>query len=641
LFAAPLSATAQASAYVQTNIVSDGAVLAAQMDPTLINPWGVSIGPQFWIDSPGSGFSLVDDASGNKAFAVEVPPAHSTSAHGTPAGTIYNANSALFPIAGGAAQFLFGTLDGTIAAWNPSTPEAVTVVNNSTAGASYTDIAVDTTANGSFLLAANFATGKVDVFNSNFAPSTLTGAFSDPAIPSGFAPFGIHAIGSKIFVTYAQQNADGRENVGAGLGYVDAFDTEGNLLQSAISQGNLNAPWGMALAPAGFGSLGGDLLVGNFGDGLINAYDPNTFAFIGQVLDASGNPIANSGLWEIVFGSNGVGDPNTLYFAAGINGEKDGLFGSIAVAPATGGGDFTFTSSASTLSVSASQPGTVTLSLGSQNGFNGAVSLSCSGLAANTSCTFSPSSVTLSSSATQSVAVSIAETASSNPTNPYSTSRLSRSRPGITFAFLGPLAFLGLAGVRKRSLLLRTLMLAGFICCVAFGVSGCNSSNSPATTTSTGTPQTTQVMINATSGTTTHSVPIMVTLQWILPARPPNGARYLINGRLPRVVSGAIFVSVRFGRMRWKRQRYCSQIRMVPGNVHLARESLQHCFVLTLHPYVQRVIVRGNVLNAEVPLSLLSRIEGRGQRDNNRAHFGMNIAEDVRDAFPAKCNISG
>src|SRR5208282_3531151 len=156
---------------------------------------------------------------------------------------------------------------------------------------------------------------------------------------------------------------------------------------TAISEGNLNAPWGMALAPAGFGGLGGDLLVGNFGDGVINAYDPGTFALIGQVQDASGNPIANSGLWEIVFGSNGVGDPDTLYFAAGINGEKDGLFGSIAVASSVASaGNFTFTSSASTLSVTASQAGTATLSLGSQDGFSGTVALTCSGLPASTSC---------------------------------------------------------------------------------------------------------------------------------------------------------------------------------------------------------------------------------------------------------------
>src|SRR6202042_3673859 len=134
-----------------------------------------------------------------------------------------------------------------------------------------------------------------------------------------------------IYVTYAQLNpVNGRENVGAGLGYVDVFDANGNFLQRAISQGALNAPWGMALAPAGFGSFGGDLLVGNFGDGVINAFNPTTFAFIGSLNGAAGNPVANPGLWEIFFGQgNTVGDPNTLYFAAGINSGKGGLFGSI------------------------------------------------------------------------------------------------------------------------------------------------------------------------------------------------------------------------------------------------------------------------------------------------------------------------
>jgi uncharacterized protein (TIGR03118 family) len=508
LLAIPLGAPAQSNAYVQTNIVSDGAVSAAKTDPTLINPWGISIGPQFWIDSPGSGLSLVEDAAGNKAFAVTVPPAQSTSAHGTPAGTVYNTDTTIFPVAGSYAQFLFGTLDGTIAAWNASTPQAVTVVNNSASGAAYTDIAVDKTANGSFLLAANFATGSVDVFNSNFAPANVTGGFTDPSIPSGFAPFGIHAISGKVFVTYAQRNAQGRESVGAGLGYVDVFDTEGNLLQSAISQGNLNAPWGMALAPAGFGTLGGDLLVGNFGDGLINAYDPTSYAFIGQVKDASGNPITNSGLWEIVFGANGAGDPNTLYFAAGINGEKDGLFGSIAAAATTGTPNFTFSTSTSTVSVTASQPGTATLSLGSQDGFTGAVTLSCSGLPSNTSCTFSPNSVTLASAATANVTVSIAETTSPGMPNPYESGRLLQAHPGLALAFLGPISLLVFAGFRRRSLLASFSLLIAIAGCFALGLSGCSSSNS-----STGTPKTVQATINATANGITHSVPLTVTLQ--------------------------------------------------------------------------------------------------------------------------------
>jgi uncharacterized protein (TIGR03118 family) len=512
LIGAACIAFAQTSTYTQTNIVSDGAVAAAQTDPTLINPWGVSIGPQFWIDSPGSGFSLADDANGTKAFAVAVPPAKSTSPHGSPAGTVYNANAALFPITGGSAQFLFGTLDGTIAAWNNSTPQAVTVINNSSTGAAYTGIAIDTTASASFLLAANFAAGAVAVFDSNFAPAQLTGTFADSTIPSGFSPFGIHAIDGKIFVTYAQVNAQGRENVGAGLGYVDEFDMEGNLLQSAISQGNLNAPWGMALAPAGFGSLGGDLLVGNFGDGVINAYDPTTFAFVGQVVNASGNPIANPGLWEILFGSNGVGNPNTLYFAAGINSEKDGLFGSIALAsPPAGAGNFTIKSSASAVTVKATQPGTATISLGSQNGFSGTVTLSCSGLPANASCTFTPSTLNVAGSASESSTVSIAETTSTPSPNPYDASRLSHARTGATLALLGPIAIFALAGFRKRSLLVR-LSLVMVAACFGLGISGCSSSTPPAAS-SPGTPVTVQVMINATSGSIAQSVPITVTLQ--------------------------------------------------------------------------------------------------------------------------------
>jgi len=514
LLALPLSAPAQTSAYVQTNIISDGAVSAMQTDPTLVNPWGVSIGPQFWIDSPGSGFSLVENADGVKDFAVAVPPANSTSSHGTPAGTVYNPDATLFPITGGYAQFIFGTLDGTIAAWNASTPEAVTMINNSAKHASYTGIAIDSTSNGSFLLAANFAAGSVDVFNSSFAPAQLAGSFSDPTIPSGFSPFGIHAIDSKIFVTYAQLNAQGRQNVGAGLGYVDVFDTNGNLIQSAISQGNLNAPWGMALAPAGFGGLGGDLLVGNFGDGVINAYDPNTFALIGQVQDATGKPIANSGLWEILFGSNGVGDPNTLYFAAGINAEKDGLFGSIAVAsPAAGTGNFTIQSSVSAVTVTAAQPGSATLSFASQNDFSGAITLSCSGLPTDTSCTFSPSSLNLASSATQNVTVSIAETIPTGTPNPYNASR-SLGNSGVTLAFLGPVAILAFIGFRRRTLLVRAFALMLIATGVTLAVSGCSSAyKAPAAATPTGTPATAQVMVNANSGAITHSIPITVTLQ--------------------------------------------------------------------------------------------------------------------------------
>ena len=511
LFLVPRCALAQTSAYVQTNIVSDGWVPAMETDTTLVNPWGISIGPQFWIDSPSSGYSLVESATGQKSFAVSVSPAKSTASHGTPAGTVYNTDASIFPMSGGYAQFLFGTLDGTIAGWNSNTPEAVTIIDNSAKSASYTDIAVGKNANGSYLFAANFAAGTVDVFDSSFAPAQLTGNFSDPAIPAGFSPFGIHTIGGKVFVTYAQLNAQGRENVGPGLGYVDVFDTEGNLLESAISQGYLNAPWGMALAPAGFGSLGGDLLVGNFGDGIINAFDPNTFAFKGQVQDASGNPITNTGLWEIVFGSNRVGDANTLYFAAGINAEKDGLFGSIAVvSPATGSAGFSLQSSVSAVTVTAAQPGSATISLTSANGFTGAVALTCSGLPTHAACSFSSSTVTLAASGTQSVVVSIAETSSPTSPNPYDSGRFTGSHTGRMLAFLGPVGLLVLAGFRRRSRAVRALLFLAVVSCFTWAVSGCSSSATPA---SPGPPVTVQVMINATSGAITQSIPITVTLQ--------------------------------------------------------------------------------------------------------------------------------
>ena len=339
-----IGALAQTSStYVQTNIISDGATVKATVtDPTLINPWGVSVGPAIWIDKAGSGSVAVDTLAGATAVpllpSVTIPAAAPAPAQGSPSGTVYNSNNAIFDIPGStSALFLFGTLDGTIAAWNVNSgTQAVTVVNNS-AKASYTDIALDTNATGTFLLAANFRQGTVDVFDSTFAAHALTGSFADPTLPAGYSPFGIHSIGGNVYVTYAQVSAATGESVGAGLGYVNEFDNNGNFIARVASQSVLNAPWGMALAPAGFGSFGGDLLIGNFGDGVINAFDPKTFALTGSLNTSAGTPIANIGLWEIFFGQNSgqtttLGDPNTLYFAAGINGEKGGLFGSIAVA---------------------------------------------------------------------------------------------------------------------------------------------------------------------------------------------------------------------------------------------------------------------------------------------------------------------
>jgi len=555
---AMLSITALAqtsSTYVQTNILSDGSVPAAQTDPTLINPWGVSVGPAIWINKAGSGSVAVDSAAGlpllapvtiasaNAASTAAAAPAPtpdptptpapapdpynpyraSVSSVGSPSGTVYNSNGSIFSIPGSSsALFLFSTLDGTIAAWNVSSgAQAVTVVNNSAAGASYTDIALDTNATGTFLLAANFRHGTVDVFNSSFAPATLAGKFTDPSLPTGYAPFGIHSIGGMVYVTYAQVNANGAETVGAGLGYVDEFDSNGNFIKEAITQSVLNAPWGMALAPAGFGSYGGDLLVGNFGDGVINVFNPTTFAFVGSLTNAQGSPVANPGLWEIFFGQGGnVGDPNTLYFAAGINNERDGLFGSIAVAqPGITAPNFSFTSTATSLTVVGGQAGSLSLSLAPTNGFSGPVTFTCS--STTITCTFNPATVTVSGSTPVTVGVALAETVPitapvSNPTG-YERSASNHSAPllhspaGLTLAFIGPVGLLTFAGLRRKSLLARGSFFALLLVAVA-GISGCSSGQSAATMAA-ATPVMGQVTINATSGAITQSVTIAVTEQ--------------------------------------------------------------------------------------------------------------------------------
>lgn len=522
----PAGLLAQTGSYTQTNIVSDGSVPAQKTDPTLINPWGVSIGPDFWIDTAGTGFSLVDDASGNKVFSVSVPPAVSSEKNGSPAGTVFNADATVFTIPGsGSAQFLFGNLDGSIAAWNLSTPQPVTVVNNSSAKAAYTDIAVVKNNTGTFLLAANFAGKTVDVFDSTFKSAKLAGSFSDPNLPAGYAPFGIHSIGNNIYVTYAQVGANGFENVGAGLGLVDQFDQNGNLLLEAIVGGNLNAPWGMALAPAGFGTFGGDLLVGNFGDGVINVYDPASFALKGQIMDATGAPIANPGLWEIVFGTGSTttgtpataGDPNTLYFAAGINNEKGGLFGSITAAAATGTGDFAISAPTANVSVTNGQTANVQVSLTGMNGFNGAVALACSGLPTGASCSFTPSTVTLSGTTATMVTVAIATAATPapTPTSPYSASL---GRHGMILAGLLPLGLLGLAGFRKRLNVRGTLLLLLLCVLTIGGMAGCGGMKSAAAGSTTPgmpsspTPVVSQVTINATSGSLAHSVVVSLTV---------------------------------------------------------------------------------------------------------------------------------
>ena len=323
-----------ATIYGQTNLTSDISGLAANMDASLKNPWGMSFssGSPFWVSDQMTGVATLYNGAGQKqALVVTIPP-------GAPTGQVFNSTSGFLEPNGQKATFMFATIPGTIDAWNSGSVTTAVVEATSTAAA-YTGLALANNGSGDFLYAANFRTGHIDVYNSSFAAVSIGASFTDPTLPSGYAPYNIENVGGKLYVEYAQVDpVTHKAAVGPGLGFVSVFDANGNFQKRLVSNGPLNAPWGIALAPPTFGDFGNDLLIGNFGDGVINAVDPITGIVLGHLMDAQGKAIANPGLWALKFrtGFNGTDttvDPNALYFTAGINEEADGLFGRIQVVP--------------------------------------------------------------------------------------------------------------------------------------------------------------------------------------------------------------------------------------------------------------------------------------------------------------------
>jgi uncharacterized protein (TIGR03118 family) len=340
-----LTAVSQASAgdfYHRRNLVSDSAAVPAeQRDPNLVNAWGLAFNPYgvAWVADNHTGLATLYNGNGNpQPLVVTIPgPAGAT---GSPTGTVFYGGPA-FVVAKGAtsgpSRFLFASEDGGIAGWAPSVDatHAIRVIDNSAGNAVYKGIALSGNGHGTLLYATDFHNGKVDVYDSNFKPVYLSGHFHDSQIPAGFAPFGIQNVGGDLYVTYAKQDAQRMDDVpGRGLGFVDVFDPDGHLLRRLVTGGALNAPWGIALAPASFGRFSNRLLVGNFGDGLINAYDPATGAWLGRLKEPHSKAIHIDGLWGIAFG-NGLNDQpvDTLFFAAGPDDENHGLYGRIDVVP--------------------------------------------------------------------------------------------------------------------------------------------------------------------------------------------------------------------------------------------------------------------------------------------------------------------
>ncbi len=342
--------------YQQTNLVSDIAGVALFTDKNLVNPWGLSHPPTgpWWISDNGTGLATLYNGNGRKfpvgsPLVVTIPPPGGSPAGTTaaPTGNIFNPVNSTNPDdfvvsengKSGPSLFMFATEDGTISGWNPGVDltNAILAVDRSGvgAGAVYKGLAFGQSGEHEFIYATNFRFGKVEQFDANF---NLVRSFTDsqlshtcPLPNQCFAPFGIQNIGGNLYVTFALQDAAHHDDAsGPSRGFVDVFDTNGKLKTRLISRGALNSPWGLALAPSNFGQFSNDLLVGNFGNGHINVFDPNTGALLGQLKNQKGLIISIDGLWALVFGNGQTAGPtNTLFFTAGINGEADGLFGNI------------------------------------------------------------------------------------------------------------------------------------------------------------------------------------------------------------------------------------------------------------------------------------------------------------------------
>jgi len=353
LGAAPAGASAHIGAYRQINLVSDQPGKANLPDSDLVNAWGLAASPGTNA-TPGSPLWVADNGSDKATLYAAGSTPNSVSKVGltvnvtgaAPTGQVFNGDGSAFIVKdgqgnSGSALFIFDTENGTIDGWAPNVnpngtnPSTVTeVARDNGANAVYKGLAEATVKGKSFLYATNFRSGRVEAYDSSFTPVEMPGGlFVDPGLPAGYGPFGIAEIQGQLYVTFAQQDATLHDDVsGPGHGFVDVFTNTGAFVRRLVTRGSLNSPWGLALAPRSFGRFGGDLLVGNFGNGLINVYNPANGAPLGRLRQPNGLPIQIDGLWGLRFGNGNAAKTGELLFSAGPSDESHGLLGKIVVA---------------------------------------------------------------------------------------------------------------------------------------------------------------------------------------------------------------------------------------------------------------------------------------------------------------------
>jgi uncharacterized protein (TIGR03118 family) len=516
--AVPSGLWAQQAGFFQTNLVSNTSGVATTTDPQLLNPWGISIlpGQDFWIANNNSGTSTLYDLNGTKdtALVVTIPGAtknpNGNCNPGCPTGNVSNGNGTYF----GGGQFIFDTEDGLIANWTGASNIAAVAFDNSASGAVYKGLAV---LNSNVLLAANFNSGKVDVLTSNFTLTSLNGSFTDPKLPAGYAPHGIHVINNQVYVAYAKQDAAKHDAMpGAGLGQVDIFDTNGNFVSTFVAAGGqLNAPWAVVATPATFGAFPNAILVGNFGDGTINAFD-TTGKFLGQLADSSNKVLVNPGLWDMVFGGGGPsGASGTLYLTAGgsnqpnfpAGGSTTSVFANLAPSAAVTSQSFSLSLSTQSVTVAPGGTANVMISAAGAGGFDSPISLSCSSVFGLT-CAFSPATITPGSSATSTLTISAA---SAPPMGGYHAAALVGLLPGLGL-FGTVLATCKRKPRTRRSVWsMRALGLLLFVSLFSLLAVGCGSGGTSNAQTPAAGSQVT-LTVTGTSGAVTQSTPVTITV---------------------------------------------------------------------------------------------------------------------------------